>query len=72
MSSVPNNTATKNGTADDGDGASTFSGSTLSSAKSFLKGRFSSSSSSKKDKNKDKDLKIDHVQRYEMVAKKIW
>lgn len=25
-----------------------------------------------KDKNKDKDLKIDHVKRYEMVAKKIW
>lgn len=25
-----------------------------------------------RDKNKDKDLKIDHVQRYEMVAKKIW
>ncbi|KAJ6028443.1 hypothetical protein N7540_004019 [Penicillium herquei] len=25
-----------------------------------------------KDKNKDKDLKIDHVYRYEMVAKKIW
>ncbi|KAJ5168648.1 uncharacterized protein N7482_004242 [Penicillium canariense] len=25
-----------------------------------------------KDKNKDKDLKIDHVHRYEMVAKKIW
>ncbi|KAJ5720945.1 uncharacterized protein N7483_008879 [Penicillium malachiteum] len=25
-----------------------------------------------KDKNKDKDLKIDHVFRYEMVAKKIW
>jgi hypothetical protein len=25
-----------------------------------------------KDRNKDKDLKIDHVQRYEMVAKKIW
>ncbi|KAJ5525446.1 Membrane protein Ta.t1.c1/CMV receptor [Penicillium frequentans] len=24
------------------------------------------------DKNKDKELKIDHVQRYEMVAKKIW
>ncbi|KAI2794553.1 hypothetical protein POX_a01152 [Penicillium oxalicum] len=25
-----------------------------------------------RDKNKDKDLKIDHVHRYEMVAKKIW
>lgn len=25
-----------------------------------------------KDKNKDTDLKIDHVHRYEMVAKKIW
>lgn len=25
-----------------------------------------------RDRNKDKDLKIDHVQRYEMVAKKIW
>lgn len=25
-----------------------------------------------RDRNKDKDLKIDHVHRYEMVAKKIW
>lgn len=25
-----------------------------------------------RDRNKDKELKIDHVQRYEMVAKKIW
>ncbi|KAJ5090040.1 hypothetical protein N7532_008724 [Penicillium argentinense] len=25
-----------------------------------------------RDKNKDKEMKIDHVQRYEMVAKKIW
>lgn len=25
-----------------------------------------------RDRNKEKELKIDHVQRYEMVAKKIW
>ncbi|KAJ5347201.1 hypothetical protein MYU51_004455 [Penicillium brevicompactum] len=25
-----------------------------------------------KDKNKDKELNVDHVQRYEMIAKKIW